>query len=137
MLLVAGNKNAVAAAVHAVNRKDGAAEDLLPVLGGLGKLHFKIGDTGVLRRARCALERHRALFRVIGFHRDCTPVQVGRRRRAVLVNAGHVQLIGRARAVSDKAVLAPLAQHINVLVGFAAACRLALIACQRTVSVVV
>ena len=137
MLLVAGNKNAVAAAVHAVNRKDGAAEHLLPVLGGLGKLHLKIRDTGVLRLARCGFKRHRAFFRVIAFHGDCTAVQIGRCRRAVLVNAGHVQLIGRACAVSDKAVLAPLAQHINVLVGLAAACRLALIAGQRTVGVVV
>ena len=137
MLLVAGNKNAVAAAVHAVNRKDGAAEHLLPVLGSLGKLHLKIGDTGVLRRARCCLKRHHALLRIVAFHSNCTAVEIGRRRRAVLVNASHVQLIGRACAVSDKAVLAPLAQHINVFVGLAAACRLALIAGQRTVGVVV
>ena len=74
VLLVAGNKNAVAAAVHAVNGKDGAAEDLLPVLGGLGKLHFKIGDTGVLRRARCCLKRYRALLRIVAFHSNCTAV---------------------------------------------------------------
>ena len=132
--VVSGQEHAVSRAVQTVDCEDRTAEDLLSRLGGLGELDFDVRGARVLRCSGRRAERHRALHRVEALYRDALACDVVLRRgRDVRVNAGHVELKRRARAVRNEAVAPPLGDHVDLLVGLAAACRLALIARQRAV----